>query len=85
MELDAAKAPSALSGRASEILGESADRGATRRYIEVRNRLVKAILEAGGKILAGSDTPEWFFGYGFSLHRELEALVAAGLNGAAPN
>jgi imidazolonepropionase-like amidohydrolase len=50
-----------------------------RRYVEVRNQLVKAISDAGGKIMAGSDTPEWFFGYGFTLHRELESLVAAGL------
>lgn len=50
-----------------------------RRYVDVRNRLVKAIADAGGGILAGSDTPEWFFGYGFTLHRELESLVAAGL------
>jgi imidazolonepropionase-like amidohydrolase len=50
-----------------------------RRYVAVRNRLVKAIADAGGKIMAGSDSPEWFFGYGFSLHRELESLVAAGL------
>jgi imidazolonepropionase-like amidohydrolase len=50
-----------------------------KRYIEVRNRLVKEIANAGGKIMAGSDTPEWFLGYGFTLHRELENLVAAGL------
>jgi imidazolonepropionase-like amidohydrolase len=50
-----------------------------RRYIEVRNRLVKLIADAGGGIMAGSDTPEWFLGYGFTLHRELETLVAAGL------
>jgi hypothetical protein len=48
-------------------------------YVEVRNRLVKSIADSGGRIMAGSDTPEWFLGYGFSLHRELEALVAAGL------
>jgi imidazolonepropionase-like amidohydrolase len=29
--------------------------------------------------MAGSDTPEWFHVYGFGLHRELQALVAAGL------
>jgi imidazolonepropionase-like amidohydrolase len=29
--------------------------------------------------LAGSDAPEWFLGYGFTLHRELESLVEAGL------
>jgi imidazolonepropionase-like amidohydrolase len=49
------------------------------RYVEVRNRLVKAISDSGGKIMAGSDTPEWFFGYGWTIHRELESLVAAGL------
>jgi len=49
------------------------------RWIEVRNRLVRTIADSGGKIMAGSDTPEWFMGYGFTLHRELENLVAAGL------
>ncbi|HEU4525532.1 MAG TPA: amidohydrolase family protein, partial [Gemmatimonadales bacterium] len=49
------------------------------RYVEVRNQLVKAIADSGGKIMAGSDTPEWFFGYGWTVHRELESLVAAGL------
>jgi hypothetical protein len=49
------------------------------RYVEVRNRLVKAIADSGGKIMAGSDTPEWFFGYGWTVHREMESLVAAGL------
>ena len=50
-----------------------------RRYVEVRNKLVKAIQDSGGKIMAGSDTPEWFHMYGWGLHRELQALVRAGL------
>lgn len=50
-----------------------------RRYVEVRNALTKAIADAGGRILAGSDTPEWLMAYGWTLHRELEALVTAGL------
>jgi imidazolonepropionase-like amidohydrolase len=50
-----------------------------RRYVDVRNALVKAIQDSGGKILAGSDTPEWFHAYGWGLHRELQALVKAGL------
>jgi imidazolonepropionase-like amidohydrolase len=50
-----------------------------KRYIQVRNQIVKSISDAGGKILAGSDTPEWFLGYGFTLHREIENLVLAGL------
>jgi imidazolonepropionase-like amidohydrolase len=50
-----------------------------RRYVEVRNKLVKAIQDSGGKIFTGSDTPEWFHMYGWGLHRELQALVRAGL------
>ena len=49
------------------------------RWVQVRDRLVKAIVDSGGKIMTGSDTPEWFFGYGWTLHREMESLVAAGL------
>jgi imidazolonepropionase-like amidohydrolase len=29
--------------------------------------------------MAGSDSPEWLHVYGYALHRELEALVGAGL------
>jgi imidazolonepropionase-like amidohydrolase/glyoxylase-like metal-dependent hydrolase (beta-lactamase superfamily II) len=50
-----------------------------RRYVDVRNRLVKAIHDSGGKIIAGSDTPEWFHVYGWGLHREIHAYVEAGL------
>lgn len=50
-----------------------------RRYVAVRHALVRGIQAAGGKILAGSDAPEWFNAYGWGLHRELEELVSAGL------
>lgn len=53
------------------------------KYVEIRNRLVKAIHDAGGKIMAGSDTPEFLFLYGFSLHREIKALRDAGLSNYA--
>ncbi|HJR09567.1 MAG TPA: amidohydrolase family protein [Pyrinomonadaceae bacterium] len=53
------------------------------RYVAVRNKIVKAIHEAGGKILAGSDTPEWLLLYGYTLHRELRALNEAGLSNYA--
>lgn len=51
------------------------------RYAELRNAIVKHIVDAGGaaRILAGSDTPDLLMVYGFALHRELQALVAAGL------
>jgi imidazolonepropionase-like amidohydrolase len=50
-----------------------------RRYVEVRNALTKAIHDSGGKLLAGSDSPEWFLTYGITLHRELESFIEAGL------
>jgi imidazolonepropionase-like amidohydrolase len=53
------------------------------RWIELRNKLIKAIYDAGGKIMAGSDTPEFLFLYGFSQHRELKALADAGLSNYA--
>jgi imidazolonepropionase-like amidohydrolase len=49
------------------------------RWVETRNRLVKAIADSGGHIMAGSDAPEFFHSYGWTLHRELQSLVAAGL------
>ena len=50
-----------------------------RAYAALRRRMTKTIADAGGRIMAGSDTPEWLQVYGFALHRELEELVAAGL------
>jgi imidazolonepropionase-like amidohydrolase len=50
------------------------------RYNEVRNKLVKSIHDAGGKIMAGSDTPELFLLYGWTLHREIKNLAEAGLS-----
>ena len=53
------------------------------KWVELRNKLIKAIHDAGGKIMAGSDTPEFLFLYGFSQHRELRALADAGLSNYA--
>jgi imidazolonepropionase-like amidohydrolase len=50
------------------------------RYVAVRNRLVRAIVDSGGHVMAGSDAPGGLMGYGWTLHRELEMLVAAGLS-----
>ncbi|HEX6625461.1 MAG TPA: amidohydrolase family protein [Pyrinomonadaceae bacterium] len=51
-----------------------------REYVRVRNLLVKEVHAAGGKIMTGSDTPEWYLLYGWTLHRELRSLVEAGLS-----
>jgi imidazolonepropionase-like amidohydrolase len=49
------------------------------RYVDLRNRLTRALYDAGARLMAGSDAPEWLLLYGFTLHRELESLVEAGL------
>lgn len=53
------------------------------KWLAIRNKLIKAIYDAGGKIMAGSDSPEFLFLYGFSQHRELKALADAGLSNYA--
>lgn len=53
------------------------------RWISIRDKMIKAIYDAGGKIMAGSDSPEFLFLYGFSQHRELKALADAGLSNYA--
>lgn len=53
------------------------------KYIAIRNQIVKAIYDAGGKIMAGSDTPEWLMLYGHTLHLELIDLRDAGLSNYA--
>jgi len=50
-----------------------------RRVMQVRRNLIKALHAAGGGLLLGSDAPQIYNVPGFSTHRELEALVAAGL------
>ena len=47
--------------------------------IKLRRRLIFELHEAGAGLLLGSDAPQAFNVPGFSTHRELTALVAAGL------
>ena len=47
--------------------------------IELRRRLIRELHAAGAGLLLGSDAPQIFNVPGFSTHRELGVLVAAGL------
>lgn len=49
------------------------------RAIDLRRRIIKALHEAEAGLLLGSDAPQVFNVPGFSIHRELEYLVDAGL------
>lgn len=47
--------------------------------IELRRRLILALHQAGAGLLLGSDAPQVFNVPGFSVHRELDSLIASGL------
>ena len=49
------------------------------QFIALRRRLIKALHDAGVPFLLGSDAPQLWNVPGFAAHRELGALVAAGL------
>ncbi len=53
------------------------------RWVALREKLIKAIYDAGGKIMAGSDTPEFLWLYGFGIHHELKALKDSGISNYA--
>lgn len=48
-------------------------------FIRLRRRIIKALYDGGVPFLLGSDAPQLWNVPGFSAHRELAALVAAGL------
>lgn len=50
------------------------------KAISIRRQLILALHEAGAGLLLGSDAPQVFNVPGFSVHYELENLVAAGLS-----
>lgn len=53
------------------------------RWVALREKLIKAIHDAGGKIIVGSDTPEFLWLYGFGVHHELKALKDTGMSNFA--
>jgi hypothetical protein len=58
--------------------GSSAE--SVRRTMDVRRKLIKALHARGAGLLLGSDAPQIYNVPGFSTHRELQSLVAAGLS-----
>ena len=56
------------------------DPGTAAEATAIRRELIGELHRAGGRILLGSDAPQVFNVPGFSLHRELELMVASGLS-----
>jgi len=52
----------------------------SRRAIDNRMSILRALHEGGVRILMGTDAPQQFSVPGFSLHRELERMSAAGMS-----
>jgi imidazolonepropionase-like amidohydrolase len=48
------------------------------KFIALRRRIMKALLDGGVPFALGSDAPQWWNVPGFSAHRELQSMVAAG-------
>lgn len=64
-----------------EVIGDPAyDDDSAERASALRRELIRALAETGDRLLLGSDAPQIFNVPGFSVHRELEYLVAAGLS-----
>lgn len=65
--------------RAGVMANPQYDAALMDRFIELRAALLRALRDAGGGLLLGSDAPQIFNVPGFSIHHELLALVDAGL------
>ena len=48
------------------------------RVIELRRKMLKGLRDAGAKIALGTDSPQVFSVPGFSIHREMQLMVACG-------
>jgi len=49
------------------------------RLIEVRRKILRGVRDGGVKIMFGTDAPQLFSVPGFSIHHEMQILVACGL------
>lgn len=55
------------------------DAEAARHYIDNRMKVMRALSDAGARILLGSDAPQQFNVPGFSIHHEMRRMVDAGM------
>ena len=49
------------------------------KFLALRRKLLKGLFDAGVPFALGSDAPQWWNVPGFSVHRELQSVVKAGL------
>jgi imidazolonepropionase-like amidohydrolase len=51
----------------------------SKKYLDLRRQLIRALNDADAGLLLGSDAPQLFNVPGFAAHRELQAMIDAGL------
>lgn len=61
------------------MLGQPIPAAARAGFLDARNLIVRELHAAGAKLLASSDSPQFFMTPGYGVHRELQAMVDAGL------
>ncbi len=59
--------------------GPREDPGAVRAFLDLRNRILKELADAGAPIMMGTDSPQLFNVPGFALHREIAVMSEAGM------
>jgi imidazolonepropionase-like amidohydrolase len=63
---------------AGPFMGFAVGSKAGDRVIELRRKMLKGLHDAGAKVALGTDSPQVFSVPGFSLHREMQVMVACG-------
>ena len=63
----------------TRVAGPQYNQAAARQIIDNRMRILRALHEAGVRILLGTDAPQQFSVPGFSVHREMTRMIAAGM------
>jgi len=48
-------------------------------FLDIRDRILKALADAGAPIMMGTDSPQMFNVPGFALHREIDEMAGAGM------
>ena len=79
MQYVPAKMREAFAKQKQSTMDHPAPDGERRRSIELRNKMLMALHDAGAKLLIGPDSPQFFLVPGFATHRELQSFVEAGL------
>ena len=59
--------------------GPRGEPDAVRAFLEIRNRILQRLADAGASIMMGTDSPQMFNVPGFALHREIAVMSEAGM------